>query len=305
MKKELTAQYNARMDELRGFILPVIIFFAGSELILARIIGRTSSLHAGNQLLVSTYQLGILSSYVATILVIVGIVLTAIKLVSSKAHMERLLAALLVLVVGIVLTAYTMAFWVGVGLVAIIPILLVSLPRSQNRSLIIGFALMATAFVASGITVYSGELIVLGFLAEVLTVVSAVTIFLAFRKRGKIGRLGLVLSVSIPVLVLVVPHHLISIMPWIIRLISTYSLGYQLVLPIEAYAVGLGLYLYTIFRLKKGNLIRYGMLMVLFGGLAQWDTYTLLLTVLGISTIILSLRASKGIQGDSYIQISP
>jgi len=74
-----------------------------------------------------------------------------------------------------------------------------------------------------------------------------------------------------------------------VRMVSAFSLGFFLTLPLEVYALALALLLLTIFRIRKlEKTTAYGLVLIILSGLPSWSIYALLLSTLGFTLFALS-----------------
>ena len=130
---------------------------------------------------------------------------------------------------------------------------------------------------------------------------ASVSIYLLYRRVGGVSLGGKMLGVALPVLLLILPKspavltlsskYTLDVMPWVIRMVSAFSLGLLFLLPLEFYAAALALVLITVFRtLKRETLVAYGLMLIVAAGLPSWSIYPLLISTLGFLLLLLSSR---------------
>ncbi|GBC75454.1 hypothetical protein HRbin06_00772 [archaeon HR06] len=273
--------YLVPILELEKTLFPLLVILSSLELVTSRIVGRISYLHTGNEAINLTYQIGNFLNYLSTPLAILGLIITSIFFLRKKNILEKALGFLSFIFLFSVLTLYTYSYWISLLIViTLIPILF----KVKERLKFLSYLLILMAFVTSAIHLYSGNFPFLRSLSESITVISSVLLFFAFNKK-KLNYKKVIISMAVPLMLLIFPHYFLSNMAWVIRLISSFSLGFQLVLPIEAYSIALFFYLLTLFNLPS-KILSYSFLLILLGGLPQRNTYPLMLTLLGLINLV-------------------
>lgn len=276
------------LDMLRG-VLPILLILVLTEFILARIIGRLSFLYAGNPILIATYQLGVFGVYAVSIFTLISIVLFSFTLLGGSDLFGRAYGALCLALVPITLLAFSYAYPLVILAVALAPLHLLRFKQHIGWAGFTSVLFIVTSFLAISLNVFLGKYSVLRWVGESTVILASITLYISFRGFGPINWWRRALSIIIPLGMLVIPQHFITIMPWVIRQVATFSLNFQLVMPTEVYAAALALYLATVFRLSnRSSLTRYGLLLLLLGGLPQWNANLLLLTFFGLVLTVIS-----------------
>lgn len=280
---------NVRSINLLQSVLPVLVILAFMEFVSSRIVGRLAFMFAGNPVLIATYQLGVLGVYAASSLALASLVLFALAFLGSRHVFAKMYGVLCLVLAPVALLAFSYAYSVVILLVIMAPLHMLLYQQQVDRYAVLSVGLVSVSFLLVALTTFLGAFPVFRLLGEVSVVLASVSLFLSLRGHKRISWKLKAVSIVLPVVVLVVPHYASSSMPWLMRQVTTFSVNFQMVMPVEAYAVALALYLATIFRLSGNKrLTRYGLLLLLIGGLPQWNVYPLLLSFIGIITTVIS-----------------
>jgi len=273
--------YLVPIFELEKTLFPLLVILSSLELITSRIVGRISYLHAGNEAINLTYQMGNFLNYLSAPLAILGLIITSIFFLRKKSILEKAIGFLSFAFLLSILTIYTYSYWISL---LIVITLIPTLFKIKDRLKFLSLLLILMAFITGALHLYSGTFPFLRPLSESMTVLSSILLFFAFNKK-KLNYKKVTISMAIPLILLIFPHYFLSSMAWVIRLVSSFSLGFQLILPIEAYSLALFFYLLTLFNLPS-KILSYSLLLLLLGGLPQWNTYPLMLTLLGLINLV-------------------
>ena len=280
---------------LRG-LLPLLFAVALVEFITARIVGRLSFHFAGNPIVITLYETGVLMIRATTLLVFASLILVSLYMFKLGGLRFRASSALLLLLIPTSLLAPYSAYILVLLLAVIFPLIaartsLLRLPRAKGVVVV----LLSATFIAATASVVFGSQPELRTLAELVVIATSVSLYFAFRRSGRLGLSAKIACIALPIMLLVAPKYLISVMPWTIRLVASFSLGFLLILPLEVYAAALALYLSVVFRVRS-RIMKYGLLLLLLGGLPSWNVYPLLISALGFTLVIASFTETTGIE---------
>jgi len=276
------------LDLLRGF-LPILVIVAFIEFALSRTTGRLSHLFQGGPAMSALYELGVLAVYGGNVIVLVCISLLAFAFIGSESLREKAYGLICFTMLPVALVLFAFSLPVSSVLVGL-AVLFFFQGRGVGWYGILSASLLATSFITVSTSIYLGRFPVLQTLGESLVILVSLFLFMATRKMGRLNWWRWLISASIPVAILVVPHYSVSVMPWTLRQVTTFAVNFRFILPVELYAVALTLFLASILRVaSRGGLLPHGLLLIFLGGLPQWNVYPLLLTTLGSLLVILSL----------------
>ena len=283
---------DARLRSLIHDITPILLVITLVEVVTARIIGRLSFLFSKNPVIFYSYQVGVFAVRVVTLLSFIMLFLLAIGFMRMGRNDKWLLSILGISIILLVIASLTLPYLtyylalINAGLILLLTIGYVD--GRRERILVI----LTIAPLVAGVLNILYNLAIIRLVSEILMIAYAFSLFVLFMREGRLGIGATTVSVGIPVILLIAPKYSISYMPWIIRQVSAFSMGYLLTLPIEIYAVALALFLMTVFKIGD-KLVRSGLLFILLGGLPSWSIYPLLLYMMGLSMILYSLITRK------------
>jgi hypothetical protein len=292
--------------ELLATLLHLLLVVAVVELLTARVIGRVSFLYAGNPLLVALYKLGVFGVDVATLTAFATLLAVSTLLIYQPSLASRLYGPPLIALIPAALLAIPYALPLAALLAALTPLLVLRHAPDTGKLHLAALLSLVAAFLSASTNTLYGLSPLLRPLAEGFALVGAVLLFAAFRRSLQLAWWKLAVAIGLALLFLGA-HYASGVAPWILRLVATFSLGFQLVLPIEAYTLALALYLLTIIGLPaRWRLARYGLILLLLGGLPQWNIYPVYLSLLGLVLTTLSLTdlgaqpKPMGVEGGRY-----
>lgn len=272
-------------------LLPLIFIASFIELLSARIVGRLSFHFAGNPLIAALYEVGSIMVRVTTILAFLGFILVALMLLQLRRITSIPLSALLLATPVIALFFPGYIYQLLLFTVLAMSLLIV-LERERVGIATLAAILIAFSFLLSLSAMLIGSYPLLRLASEVGVLITSAVLFFVYRREGGLSKAAKAIGVGVPLLVLIAPNYMIATMPWTIRLVAAFSLGFLMSLPLEVYALALALFLLTVLRVSD-PLTRYGLLLLLIGGLPQWSIYPLLLSSLGFILVASSFIARE------------
>ena len=278
----------------------VLTLLAVAELVSARIIGRLAFLMMQNPLIALLYNIGITLVWVVIVLVFTAFVwLAIIMLKKNDMLLLPILFLLLALIpVSLLTPSYT---YLNTAALLLAVMLYVAKRHSEDKRFIITVSLLALVMLLGIADLLFNTPSFFRYVVEFSIIPASIAVFLFYRKSGEISLGGKLFSVALPLLVFVVPKtssaaalsskYTMGIMPWVIRMVSAFSLGFLFLLPLEVYAVVLALVLLTIFRIRRREpLAAYGLVLLIVAGLPSWSIYPLLISTLGFLLITLPTK---------------
>ena len=269
-------------------LLPIICAVAVIELITARIMGRISFLFAGNDAVRALYEVGLFAIRVNTLLVFASLILLALTLMHINVFTRIVSLSLIAIVpIALLLPYYTYP----TALLLVLTSFLLLIKTTKMKNILISTPI-SLAFILTLSNMLFINYSIMRLLAEISTIIASIMLFLHFNRQGSLSFSSKLISIVIPAVILVAPKYTIPVMPWTIRQVSSFSLGFLLYLPLEIYAASLALLLLTFFRVKQ-PMIKYGIIMLFLGGLPHWDIYPLLLSLLGYYILSYGLAIDK------------
>ncbi|MDJ0269680.1 MAG: hypothetical protein NXY59_03860 [Aigarchaeota archaeon] len=245
------------------------------ELFTAHIMGRIPFLFAGNDVVRVLYKAGLFAIRVNTLLVFASLILLALTLT----HINIFTCSISLPLIAIVPIALFLPYYTyPTALLLVLTSFLLLIKMTKREAIMKDLSVFAPISLAFILTLSNMLFInhsIMRLLAEISTIIASIALFLRFNKQGSLSFSSKLISIGIPAIILIAPKYTIPVMPWTIRQVASFSLGFLPYLPLEIYAASLALLLLTFFRVKQ-PMIKYGIMMLFLGDLPHWDIYPLL-----------------------------
>ena len=286
---------NARLPKIFTVFIQILTILALAELISARIIGRLAFLMMQNPVIALMYNIGVTLVWVVTIMTFIAFILLAINLMRLNDSLLIPVTVLLLAMIPIALFTPGYAY-VTAAFLLLLVIIYTAKRNWESKGFTLTVLLIALVLLLGIVDLLTNAPPLFRYIVESSIIPASIAVYLFYRRMGRISLGGRVFSVALPLLVFIIPkssasvlistRYTMDIMPWVIRMVSAFSLGFLFLLPLEAYALALALVLLTIFRIRReAPLTACGLTLLITAGLPNWSIYPLLIATLGFLLI--------------------